>query len=122
MTRVPGFLQPQSLKSDGDALRITWGDGVEHRLEWKILRKACPCATCRTEADKPPAPQSSDNLLPVLAPQEIIPLRPLSMRPMGNYAYHIDFSDGHNTGIYTLEYLRMLGEEATKRQADIGSL
>ena len=29
------------------------------------------------------------------------------MNPVGRYAYGIDFSDGHNTGIYTLESLRM---------------
>jgi DUF971 family protein len=29
---------------------------------------------------------------------------------VGSYAYSIDFSDGHNTGIYTLESLRELGE------------
>jgi DUF971 family protein len=31
------------------------------------------------------------------------------MKPVGNYAYSIDFSDGHDTGIYTLESLRQLG-------------
>jgi DUF971 family protein len=31
---------------------------------------------------------------------------------MGNYAYSVQFSDGHNTGIYSLEFLRQLGEEA----------
>jgi DUF971 family protein len=34
------------------------------------------------------------------------------MNPVGNYAYSIHFSDGHNTGIYTLESLRNLGQEA----------
>jgi DUF971 family protein len=33
------------------------------------------------------------------------------MKPVGNYAYSIDFSDGHNTGLYTLEFLRELGSE-----------
>ena len=32
------------------------------------------------------------------------------MKPVGNYAYSIDFSDGHDTGIYALERLRELGE------------
>ena len=34
------------------------------------------------------------------------------MYPVGNYAYQIDFSDGHKTGIYSLELLRELGEES----------
>jgi DUF971 family protein len=31
------------------------------------------------------------------------------MTPVGNYAYGIAFSDGHDTGIYTVDYLRELG-------------
>jgi DUF971 family protein len=31
------------------------------------------------------------------------------MKPTGNYAYGIEFSDGHDTGIFTLELLRSLG-------------
>jgi DUF971 family protein len=33
------------------------------------------------------------------------------MKPVGNYAYAISFSDGHDTGIYTIEYLRELGDQ-----------
>jgi DUF971 family protein len=32
--------------------------------------------------------------------------------PVGNYAVRLDWSDGHNTGIYTYEYLRQLSEDA----------
>jgi len=35
----------------------------------------------------------------------------LGMKPVGNYAYSISFSDGHDTGIFTLEFLRELGKE-----------
>jgi DUF971 family protein len=33
------------------------------------------------------------------------------MNPVGRYAYGIEFSDGHNTGIFTLDSLRELGQE-----------
>jgi DUF971 family protein len=33
------------------------------------------------------------------------------MTPVGNYAYKILFSDGHDTGIYTLDLLRELGRD-----------
>ena len=33
----------------------------------------------------------------------------VDVSPVGNYAYSIAFSDGHDTGIYTLEFLRELG-------------
>jgi DUF971 family protein len=106
---------PTSLKSDGEALVITWADGAMHRLPWRILRKACPCATCRTERGKPDGDKAKADPLPILRPEEVQPVRAAAMRPVGNYAYQVEFTDGHNTGIYTLEYLRLLGEEAERR-------
>ena len=44
-----------------------------------------------------------------LKPEEIAPLAITGMQPVGQYAYSIEFSDGHSSGIYTLEYLRDLG-------------
>ncbi|MFW2421838.1 MAG: gamma-butyrobetaine hydroxylase-like domain-containing protein [Porticoccaceae bacterium] len=35
----------------------------------------------------------------------------------GNYALQIHFSDGHNSGIYTWEYLQQLGSEQPQRWA-----
>jgi DUF971 family protein len=47
--------------------------------------------------------------LTVLSPQELTPLAIAGMKPVGQYAYSVEFSDGHSSGIYTLEYLRELG-------------
>lgn len=41
----------------------------------------------------------------VLSPAEAQPLRVASMKPVGNYAYSIAFSDGHDAGIYTFALL-----------------
>lgn len=88
-------------------LAITWSDGQRRLYGYAELRDACPCATCREKravpADKPA------NLLPVLAAAEARPLDVLGMKPVGNYAYSIAFSDGHDTGIFTFELLRELG-------------
>ena len=46
----------------------------------------------------------------VLSAAEARPLELQGMTPVGNYAYALAFSDGHDTGIYTLELLRELGE------------
>jgi DUF971 family protein len=51
-------------------------------------------------------------LLPVLSAEEARPLELRGMTPVGNYAYALDFSDGHDTGIFTLELLRELGAPA----------
>ena len=100
---------PTGLERRGDdRLRITWSDGVVREYRVAALREACPCATCREKhgAPKPPPTQ-----LTVLSAAEAQPLRLDGMRPVGSYAYHLDFSDGHNTGLFTMELLRKLGEE-----------
>jgi DUF971 family protein len=107
-------LAPRSLKNVGDSLEIEWSDGVTLRISWRKLRDACPCASCRVDRTKPPKPLP---LLAVLSPAEARPLAPASMRPAGNYAYVISFSDGHSSGIYSLELLRQLGEQTGEAHA-----
>lgn len=99
---------PLSLKlSDDRALLIAWNDGQTRKYPFKVLRDACPCATCREkERGKSSAPA---NPFEILTPAEAQPLSIAGMRPVGQYAYAIAFSDGHDTGIFTLELLRTLG-------------
>lgn len=90
------------------AIVIDWSDGQRREYPVRELRDACPCATCREKRSEPP---KSASLLPVLSLNETQPLAISSMEPVGNYAYSIAFSDGHDTGIYTLELLRQMGHE-----------
>ncbi len=55
-------------------------------------------------------------LLPILTAAEAAPLTIAAMKPVGRYAYGIDFSDGHDTGIFTLESLRELGQVVAESQ------
>jgi len=102
-------LYPTALNLAPDGrLQITWSDGQRRSYTVKELRDACPCATCREKrsaAASEPAP-----LFPILKPEEARPLTIQGMQPVGHYAYSIAFSDGHDTGIYTLELLRELGQ------------
>jgi len=97
---------PRRLQRDGDALVIEWSDGARHRLAWSLLRAKCPCAVCAAKNSAPTPPAA---MLPVLRREEARPIEPTSVRLVGNYAYGIDFNDGHNSGIYSLEYLYRLG-------------
>lgn len=101
-------MSPTSIerKSD-DRLQIAWSDGSVREYGAAELRNACPCATCREKSSAPPAPT---NALPVLTLAETQPTRVVGMKPVGAYAYQIDFSDGHNSGLFTFERLSQLGE------------
>lgn len=100
-------LQPTNLRLvEADRLRIAWNDGQTREYTVRELRDKCPCATCR---ERRTAPEPPSTTLPVLTPAELQPLRITAMQPTGRYAYAIHFSDGHDTGIYTLELLRELG-------------
>ena len=90
-----------------NCLRIEWSDGSAREYSVRELRDGCPCATCREKRAHPAPP----TLLPVLSAAETQALAIRAMKPVGNYAYGISFSDGHDTGIYTIEYLRELGRE-----------
>jgi DUF971 family protein len=97
-----------------DCLKIVWDDGVTLRYPVRALRDRCPCATCR-EKKKAPAPPPTQ--LTVLSPAETLPLRITKMQPIGRYAYAIHFSDGHNTGLYTLDQLREIGVSGDEPRA-----
>ncbi len=100
--------RPTSIAMRGsDHLLIEWSDGEKREYTVRELREKCPCATCREKRSVPPAPPP---LLRVLSAAEAQPLRLLGMKPVGNYAYSIGFSDGHDTGIFTLELLATLGQ------------
>jgi DUF971 family protein len=94
---------------ENSRLQIDWSDGERRRYTFRELRDLCPCSICDEKRKKPQGPA----LLPVLSSAEARPLRIQGMRPVGNYAYAIAFSDGRNTGIFRLEYLRGLGEAVT---------
>ena len=88
-------------------LLIEWNDGFSQELSFLQLRRACPCATCN-EQQRETEPSTTSSELPVLSAAETLPLEIVSMKPVGNYGYNIQFSDGHSTGIYTLKLLRSL--------------
>jgi DUF971 family protein len=100
-------IQPSKLGiTDAGRLRIVWSDDQVREYEVRELRDKCPSATCREKRNAPPPPATS---LPILSMAEAAPLSIAAMNPVGRYAYGIDFSDGHDTGIFTLESLREMG-------------
>lgn len=97
---------PESIsRLEKGSIEIVWSDGRKASYTPRLLRDACPCATCREQRVQP----AVESLLTVLKPEDLALLAIAGMKPVGQYAYSIEFTDGHSSGIYTLEYLRELG-------------
>jgi DUF971 family protein len=88
------------------ALVVEWDDAAVHRIPFNILRRACPCAACHGELGS----AGRFMVRPDLEPGED-DLADISL--VGAYGLNVVWNDGHNTGIYTYERLRELGELAS---------
>jgi DUF971 family protein len=91
-------------------LRITWSDGQRRVYRVAELRQACPCASCREKRAAASDAADRPRGLPVLKAAEAKPLEVIAMGPVGNYAYHVAFSDNHDSGLFTFPLLRSLGQ------------
>jgi DUF971 family protein len=90
------------LKKDR-ALTVHWPDGRESVYPIAFLRKMSPSADARQLRD-----EMAKNPLTVL-PASLGtggPITATGAELVGNYAIKIIFSDGHDTGIYSWDYLR----------------
>ena len=89
-------------------LAIAWKDGHASRFDLVTLRKNCPCASCNSERQQR---AETTELFPILKEDPGQgPPKAVSARLVGNYAIQLNWSDGHDTGIYDFRYLRSLDE------------
>lgn len=105
---------PLSLnKTDNRELHIVWSDGREQVLGYRVLRDGCQCANCgeKRKADLLDRANADPTSLPVLSDNQLQPLDIVKMEPAGNYAYSIEFSDGHTSGLFTFDLIRSLTSE-----------
>ncbi|MBI4398320.1 MAG: P-loop NTPase [Candidatus Omnitrophica bacterium] len=86
-----------------EEVRIVWNDEVESRYASRDLRLACQCAVCVDEVT------GHKRLNGQTIPQDVYPV---AIEPVGRYAIHFTWSDGHRSGIYTFEHLRALPVKA----------
>ncbi len=93
MSKVP---TPQKIHRGSREIVITWEETHEGSYSARDLRLACQCASCVDELTRVTL------LDPDTVPADV---SALSISLVGNYAIKIDWSDGHNTGIYTYDLL-----------------
>ena len=93
----------------GDDLTITWRDGVVSHFPLFYLRNVCPCANCVDELTGKK----------VLDSKSINPEVHIKKADyVGNYALRIQWSDGHDAGIYAFKFLRDIFDEAMEKGSD----
>jgi len=94
-------------------LSILWDDGHQGHHTMRVLRKYCPCAGCKQEVEM----GEGSVMLPIVKPGQF---ELKGIETVGNYALQLIWGDGHQTGIYTFDYLRQICEceECVKTSAE----
>lgn len=96
-------MRPANVQPIGSELAIKWDDGTETYIAFEKLRRSCPCAGCRGEKDimgnvyknpeKPLGPES---------------FQLTSISKIGAYALQPTWGDGHNSGLFSFDYLKKI--------------
>lgn len=100
MDRPMDTPQPTELKlhQKSRVLELEFSDGSRFELSFELLRVYSPSAEVRGHGPGQEVLQIGKREVEISA-----------LEPVGNYAVLPAFSDGHNTGIYSWEYLYWLG-------------
>lgn len=88
-------------------VELTYNDGKAWRLTCEYLRVFSPSAEVRGHGEGKAILQTGK-----------INLRARDVEPVGNYGLKFIFEDGHDSGIYTWEYLRKLCEHQEQNWAE----
>lgn len=97
--------QPVEIKLHQKSRRmeIAFSDGSQFELSYELLRAYSPSAEVRGHGPGQEVLQAGKRTVEIV-----------SLEPSGSYAIQPKFSDGHDTGIYSWEYLYWLGENREK--------
>ena len=79
-------------------LELVWADGSRYRVPFELMRVYSPSAEVAGHGPGQEVLLTGKREVQITA-----------MNPVGNYAVQPRFSDGHESGIFTWEYLRHLG-------------
>ena len=91
---------------DRNTLRVAFDNGDSFALAAEYLRVESPSAEVQGHSPKQKQ---------IVTGKEEVKIARLE--PVGNYAVRIIFDDGHDTGLYSWDYLHELGRDHNKRWA-----
>lgn len=98
------MVQPVQIVEESDReVSIKWSDETESRYNAAELRRACPCASCVNE-------WTGKKMLDDRSIPDDLTFGSISI--VGRYALNFQFSDGHDTGIFSFAFLHNLSPSA----------
>ena len=88
-------------KTSERTLSISWSNRQRADYDVVDLRRACTCAHCVDEMTR----------VQILKPEQVSDaVRPVKVCSLGRYALAIDWTDGHNSSIYSWDRLQALAD------------
>jgi DUF971 family protein len=104
-----GAPTPQGLTVHGQSkvLEISFSDGLQFRIPFELMRVYSPSAEVQGHGPGQEVLQTGKRDIDLAG-----------LEPVGNYAVQPSFSDGHNSGIFSWDYLYFLGSQQDKLWAD----
>ena len=102
------MIQPTQIIEESDSeISIKWSDETETRYIAPQLRRSCPCASCVDE-------WTGQKTLKSESIPDDLTLGNITI--VGRYALNFHFSDGHDTGIFSFEYLKKLNSDQNRER------
>jgi DUF971 family protein len=104
-----GAPTPQSITvhSQSKVLEVSFSDGAEFRIPFELMRVYSPSAEVAGHGPGQEVLQTGKRDVELAG-----------LEPVGNYAVQPAFSDGHDTGIFSWDYLYFLGSQQDQLWAD----
>src|ERR1035437_5403932 len=104
-----GAPAPQGMTVHGQSrvLEVSFSDGEIFRIPFELMRVYSPSAEVAGHGPGQEVLQTGKRLVELVG-----------LEPVGNYAVQPAFSDGHDSGIYSWDYLYFLGSQQEKLWAD----
>ncbi len=90
-----------TLHTETKCLEVGFDDGSRYRIPFELMRVYSPSAEVQGHGPGQEVLQSGKRSVNVV-----------DLAPVGNYAIRPSFSDGHDSGIFSWEYLHFLGSQA----------
>lgn len=81
-------------------LEVEFSDGSQYRIPFELMRICSPSAEVQGHGPGQETLQTGKRDVTIV-----------NLEPVGNYAVKPTFSDGHDSGIFTWDYLHELGQD-----------